>query len=110
MSRAGTGWMLLCGFRVHGPPQRRGVVSEHALAGDFAARLWHQATEGDRIQHIRVRVHDPPGSDPGECCLDIGILLMADDRDKARAVGARLCSEVLAAHPDTVGWTLLPLF
>ncbi|MBB4764954.1 hypothetical protein [Actinoplanes digitatis] len=87
------------------------------MASEFAARLWEQSTEEDRVQHIRVRPPDPPltgppdpGSDLHECWLDVGILLMADSGDKARAVGARLCNGALASNPDTVGWALQPLF
>ncbi|MEU7903657.1 hypothetical protein [Actinoplanes sp. NPDC049118] len=117
MNQAGTRWILLCGFRVHGPLRRRGEAPEQVLAEEFAARLWQRSTEEDRVQHIRVRVPDPPptgspepGTDPQEFRLDVGILLMAESDDKARAVGARLCSGALASSPDTVGWALQPLF
>jgi hypothetical protein len=117
VNRAGSGWILLCGFRVYGPVRWRGEATERSAAGEFATRLWAHATEEDRIQHIRVRLPDPPligpalsGGDPHECRLDIGILLMADSDDKARAVGARLCTEVLASSPDTVGWAVQSLF
>ncbi len=117
MNHAGAGWAQLRGFRVHGRLDRRGEAAEEALASAFAARLWKQSTEEDRVQHIRVRPLDrsPTGSpqprtDPDECRLDVGILLMADSDDKARAVGARLCDGALNASPDTVGWALQPLF
>ena len=117
MTHAGAARALLCGFRVRGPVRWPGQAGEQILAEDFAARLWRQSTVDDRIQHIRVRRPDPPptgspepGKDPHECRLDIGILLMSDSDDKARAVGARLCNEALAASPDTVGWALQPLF
>jgi hypothetical protein len=114
---AGTVWNLLCGFRVYGRLPWRGEAAEGILASEFAARLWSQSAAEDRIQHIRVRPADPsvtrrpePGSDLYACRLDIGILLMADSDDKARAVGVRLCNGALDSSPDTVGWALQPLF
>jgi hypothetical protein len=87
------------------------------MAREFAALLWSQSAEEDRVQHIRVRPPDPlmterpePGSDLYECQLDIGILLMSDSDDKARAVGVRLCNGALDSNPDTVGWALQSLF
>ncbi|MBO3739517.1 hypothetical protein [Actinoplanes flavus] len=111
-----TVWMRLCGYRLAGPVRWHGEAAKQLLAGDLAARIWSQATDDDRIQHIRIRPADHPGTDPPQtgsgvhrCRLDVGILLMADSDDKARAVGARLCTGALAAGPDTVGWTLQSL-
>ena len=70
-------------------------------ASDFARRLWASSREADRVQHIRVRA--------GNAWLDIAVLLMSADDNKARAVGARICAAALAADPVTVGWTLQSL-
>lgn len=117
MSGTGTLWMRLCGYRVSGSIRRHDGAARQALARSFAARLWAQSTDADRVQHIRIRYpgsigDEPAATDSGhqELRLDVGILLMADSDDKARAVGARLCTGALAAGPDTVGWTLQPLF
>ncbi|MBB4755039.1 hypothetical protein [Actinoplanes lobatus] len=116
MSEIGTIWMRLCGYRLAGPIRWHGEAAKQLLAGELAARIWSQAGDADRVQHIRIRSADSPGPEPPEpdgsahrCRLDVGILLMADSDDKARAVGARLCTGALAAGPDTVGWTLQPL-
>jgi hypothetical protein len=88
--------MRLCTFQAWiAPPATPPPASE------FARRIWAQASAADRVQHVRVR--------SGEARLDIGILLMAVSDDKARAVGARICTAALAAGPDTHGWTLQQL-
>jgi hypothetical protein len=89
--------MRLCTFRAERPG--RGNVPP---ADEFAARLWAQVTDHDRVQHIRVR----SGELPDRAWLDIGLLLMAASDDTARAVGARICRAAIAADPVAFGWTL----
>lgn len=111
MSDPDAACMRLCAYRIAGPGRWPGEAAKQMLAGEFAARLWGQCTDADRVQHIRIRPADPPAGEPPEVSrLDVGILLMADSDDKARAVGVRLCTGALAAGPHTVGWTLQPLF
>jgi hypothetical protein len=90
-------WMRLCTFRAEGSGG-----SYVQSADEFAARLWEQATDDDRIQHIRVR----SGEHLDVACLDIGLLMMADSDDTAYAVGARICRAALAVDPGVFGWTL----
>lgn len=99
-------WMRLCGYRIAGPPG----ATEAQLADEIRSLMWTESTESDRVQHIRVRPAGNTEPDSAEYLLDVGVLVMSDDDDRARAVGARICAGALAAGPDTVGWTLKNLF
>jgi hypothetical protein len=88
--------MRMCAFRIYASEAPMPLA-----AADFADQIWARVRIGDQVEHVRIRA--------GAARLDIAILLMATSDDTARAVGARICAEALAAAPDTHGWTLQPL-
>jgi hypothetical protein len=86
-------WIHLCILHAKGLPATGPPNADRIRAG-----IWEAATAADRVQHVRVI--------PTLARLDIGIVLMAMDNERAYAVAARISAAALAADPDTHGWTL----